>query len=67
MAKFVVSGKVDCAAYVRAEMLADRLKACLPDFHVHKVHSPTDKSKYAEFYTDSCARCRVGRVGEGGV
>lgn len=37
MAKFVVSGRVDCAAYARAEMLADQLKVCLPDFHVHKV------------------------------
>ena len=37
MAKLVVSGKVDCAAYARAEMLADQLKACLPNFHVHKV------------------------------
>ena len=41
MAKFVVSGKVDCAAYARAEMLADRLVARLPDFRVHKVYSYT--------------------------
>lgn len=37
MAKFVVSGRVDCAAYARVEMLADQLKARLPDFNVHKV------------------------------
>ena len=37
MAKFVVAGKVDCAAYARAELLADQLTSCLPDFHLHKV------------------------------
>ena len=38
MARFVVAGKVDCAAYARAEILADQLKTYLPDFHVHKVY-----------------------------
>ena len=39
MARFVVAGKVDCAAYARAEILADQLKTYLPDFHVHKVYT----------------------------
>ena len=47
MAKFVVSGKVDSAAYARAEMLADQLKASLPDFHVHKVRFIKNKLKSA--------------------
>ena len=37
MAKFVLAGKVDCSSYARAEMLADTMKARLPDFRVNKV------------------------------
>ena len=54
MAKFVIAGKVDCAAYARAEMLADRLNACLPDFHVHKVDPSSDNEQYIQLH----APCR---------
>jgi hypothetical protein len=39
MAKFVLAGKAGCTSYARAEMLADKLMANLPDFKVHKVSS----------------------------
>lgn len=59
MAKFVVAGKVDCAAYARAELLADQLQSCLPDFHVHKV-SLQCKFPSAVITTERCRwRCRV--------
>lgn len=59
MAKFVVAGKVDCAAYARAELLADQLQSCLPDFHVHKV-SLQCKFPSAVAYIERCRwRCRV--------
>ena len=39
MAKFVLAGRAGCSSYARAEMLADTLKARLPDFIVNKVSS----------------------------
>ncbi len=37
MAKFVLAGRVDCPQYARAEMLAETLRAQLPDFYINKV------------------------------
>ncbi|CAI8057484.1 Putative malate dehydrogenase 1B, partial [Geodia barretti] len=63
MAKFVVAGKVDCAAYARAELLADQLQSCLPDFHVHKV--PVPSAEWAQWVREECEeRGWVGHCGD---
>uniref|UniRef100_A0A3B5B020 Malate dehydrogenase 1B n=1 Tax=Stegastes partitus TaxID=144197 RepID=A0A3B5B020_9TELE len=37
MAKFVLAGKADCPHYAKAELLADALQGCLPNFRVQKI------------------------------
>ncbi|XP_042368979.1 putative malate dehydrogenase 1B [Plectropomus leopardus] len=37
MAKFVLAGKTDCPHYAKAELLADRLQRCLPNFRIQKI------------------------------
>uniref|UniRef100_A0A3Q3GT77 Malate dehydrogenase 1B, NAD (soluble) n=1 Tax=Labrus bergylta TaxID=56723 RepID=A0A3Q3GT77_9LABR len=47
MAKFVLAGKVaDCPHYAKAELLADKLRECLPNFRMHKI----------EWLEDTCKR-----------
>ncbi|XP_034468155.1 putative malate dehydrogenase 1B [Hippoglossus hippoglossus] len=37
MAKFVLAGQTDCPYYAKAELLADALHRCLPNFSIHKI------------------------------
>ncbi|CAB1452829.1 unnamed protein product [Pleuronectes platessa] len=37
MAKFVLAGQTDCPYYAKAELLADALQRCLPNFSIHKI------------------------------
>ncbi|XP_062236476.1 putative malate dehydrogenase 1B [Platichthys flesus] len=37
MAKFVLAGQTDCPYYAKAELLADALQRCLPNFRIHKI------------------------------
>ncbi|XP_019963520.2 putative malate dehydrogenase 1B [Paralichthys olivaceus] len=37
MAKFVLAGKSDCPRFAKAELLADALQRCLPNFRTHKI------------------------------
>uniref|UniRef100_A0A8C5HPL0 Lactate/malate dehydrogenase C-terminal domain-containing protein n=1 Tax=Gouania willdenowi TaxID=441366 RepID=A0A8C5HPL0_GOUWI len=49
MAQFVLAGKANCPFYAKAELLADSLQRCLPDFRVHKVPVlPEDWEKWLE-------------------
>ncbi|XP_026014987.1 putative malate dehydrogenase 1B isoform X3 [Astatotilapia calliptera] len=45
MAKFVLAGKTDCPYYAKAELLADTLQQCLPDFKIHKISILPDEWK----------------------
>uniref|UniRef100_UPI0037E7BBA0 putative malate dehydrogenase 1B n=1 Tax=Semicossyphus pulcher TaxID=241346 RepID=UPI0037E7BBA0 len=54
MAKFVVAGKTDCPHYAKAELLADRLQQCLPNFRIHKISILPDEWK--EWLEDTCKR-----------
>lgn len=66
MAKFVVAGKVDCAAYARAEMLAEQMQFYLPDFHVHKVSTVIVAiSKLQRLVTLSLSVLRCSRTDSG--
>ncbi|XP_029941814.1 putative malate dehydrogenase 1B [Salarias fasciatus] len=49
MAKFVLAGKSDCPYFAKAELLADALQRCLPDFRVHKISVlPEDWKEWLE-------------------
>ncbi|XP_041821734.1 putative malate dehydrogenase 1B [Chelmon rostratus] len=43
MAKFVLAGKTDCPLYAKAELLADCLQRCLPNFRIHKISVHPDE------------------------
>ncbi|KAM9328443.1 putative malate dehydrogenase 1B [Pholidichthys leucotaenia] len=52
MAKFVLAGKADCPYYAKAELLADALQRCLPDFRVHKI--PILPDEWKEWLNATC-------------
>uniref|UniRef100_A0A3Q1FWH7 Malate dehydrogenase 1B, NAD (soluble) n=1 Tax=Acanthochromis polyacanthus TaxID=80966 RepID=A0A3Q1FWH7_9TELE len=54
MAKFVLAGKTDCPLYAKAELLADHLQGCLPNFRVHKISILPDEWK--EWLDVTCKR-----------
>ncbi|XP_034533869.1 putative malate dehydrogenase 1B isoform X2 [Notolabrus celidotus] len=56
MATFVLAGKTDCPHYAKAELLADQLQQCLPNFRVHKICVLPDQWK--EWLEDTCSRNR---------
>ncbi|XP_074520857.1 putative malate dehydrogenase 1B [Halichoeres trimaculatus] len=54
MAKFVLAGQSDCPHYAKAELLADKLQRCLPNFRVHKISILPDQWK--DWLEDTCKR-----------
>ncbi|KAM6958561.1 putative malate dehydrogenase 1B [Tautogolabrus adspersus] len=54
MAKFVLAGRTDCPHYAKAELLADKLQECLPNFRIHKISILPDQWK--EWLEDTCKR-----------
>lgn len=40
-----MAGRTDCPVYAKAELLADRLQCCLPNFRVHKISILPDEWK----------------------
>uniref|UniRef100_A0A672YV85 Malate dehydrogenase 1B, NAD (soluble) n=1 Tax=Sphaeramia orbicularis TaxID=375764 RepID=A0A672YV85_9TELE len=52
--KFLVSGKTDCPYYAKAELLADTLQRCLPDFRTHKIAILPDEWK--EWLESTCQK-----------
>ncbi|KAI4831403.1 hypothetical protein KUCAC02_000945 [Chaenocephalus aceratus] len=54
MAKFVLAGKTDCPHYAKAELLADSLQRCLPNFRIHKISVLPHAWK--EWLEDTCTR-----------
>ncbi|KAK5847618.1 hypothetical protein PBY51_016732 [Eleginops maclovinus] len=54
MAQFVLAGKTDCPHYAKAELLADSLQRCLPNFKIHKI-SVLPKA-WKEWLEDTCKR-----------
>ncbi|XP_041637905.1 putative malate dehydrogenase 1B [Cheilinus undulatus] len=54
MAKFVLAGKTDCPHFAKAELLADKLQKCLPNFRIHKIAILPDQWK--GWLEDICKR-----------
>ncbi|XP_008299947.1 putative malate dehydrogenase 1B [Stegastes partitus] len=54
MAKFVLAGKADCPHYAKAELLADALQGCLPNFRVQKISILPDE--WNEWLEGTCQR-----------
>ncbi|XP_023126318.2 putative malate dehydrogenase 1B isoform X2 [Amphiprion ocellaris] len=54
MAKFMLAGKADCPHYAKAELLADHLQRCLPNFKVHKISILPDE--WTEWLDVTCKR-----------
>ncbi|XP_060922883.1 putative malate dehydrogenase 1B [Limanda limanda] len=52
MAKFVLAGKTDCPYYAKAELLADALQRCLPNFSIHKISILPDD--WLEWLENTC-------------
>ncbi|TWW64184.1 putative malate dehydrogenase 1B [Takifugu flavidus] len=54
MAMFVLSGKINCPYYAKAELLADKLQNYLPNFRIRKISIPSEKWK--EWLEDICRK-----------
>uniref|UniRef100_H3C1K8 Malate dehydrogenase 1B, NAD (soluble) n=1 Tax=Tetraodon nigroviridis TaxID=99883 RepID=H3C1K8_TETNG len=55
MAMFVLSGKLNCPYLAKAELLADQLQKCLPNFRVRKILIPSEE--WEEWLEYICKKC----------